>query len=165
MERNSGDTILNSSFYYDANGNVSSQTDFLGHTASYACELALTGWQEKRRVVVLRRPLMGEVVVEDEDDGQQVLAFVEADRKAGKGITGYEYAVLVTNTDYDVLSLAQLYRDRADAENAFDELKNQWGWGGFTTHDLHRCQLAARGVALAYNWWSLFVRLANPEAR
>ncbi len=19
------------------------------------------------------------------------------------------------------------------------ELKNQWGWGGFTTHDLHRC--------------------------
>jgi hypothetical protein len=21
---------------------------------------------------------------------------------------------------------------RADAENGFDELKNQWGWGGFT---------------------------------
>jgi len=130
-------------------------------------ELALTGWAEKRRVVVLRRPLMGEVVVasEDDDEGQQLLAFVEADRKAGKGITGYEYAVLVTNTDYEVLSLGQLYRDRADAENAFDELKNQWGWGGFTTHDLHRCQLAARGVALAYNWWSLFVRLAHPDAR
>ena len=62
-------------------------------------------------------------------------------------------------------SLGQLYRDRADAENAFDELKNQWGWGGFTTHDLHRCQMAARGVALAYNWWSLFVRLAHPDAR
>jgi hypothetical protein len=120
---------------------------------------------QKRRVVVLRRPLLGEVVVEGDDDGQQVLAFVEADRKTGKGITGYEYAVLVTNTDYEVLSLGQLYRDRADAENAFDELKNQWGWGGFTTHDLHRCQLAARGVALAYNWWSLFVRLAHPDAR
>ena len=39
------------------------------------------------------------------------------------------------------------------------------GSGGFTTHDLHRCQLAARAVALIYNWWSLFVRLANPEAR
>lgn len=128
-------------------------------------ELALTGWQHKRRIVVLRRPLVGEVMVESEDDGQQVLAFVEADRKGGKGITGYEYAVLVTNTDYEVLSLGQLYRDRADAENAFDELKNQWGWGGFTTHDLHRCQLAARGVALAYNWWSLFVRLAHPDAR
>ena len=65
-----------------------------------------------------------------EDDGQQLLAFVEADRKTGKGITGYEYAVLVTNTDYEILTLGQLYRDRADAENAFDELKNQWGWGG-----------------------------------
>ncbi len=130
-------------------------------------ELILTGWQRKRRVVVLRRPLTGEIAVTDEeaDDGQQQFAFVEADRKAGKGITGYEYAVLVTNTDYEVLSLGQLYRDRADAENAFDELKNQWGWGGFTTHDLHRCQLAARGVALAYNWWSLFVRLAHPDAR
>ena len=128
-------------------------------------ELQLSGWQHKRRVVVLRRALTGEVVVEGEDEGQQLLAFVEADRKAGKGITGYEYAVLVTNTDYEVLGLGQLYRDRADAENAFDELKNQWGWGGFTTHDLHRCQLAARGVALAYNWWSLFVRLAHPDAR
>jgi hypothetical protein len=128
-------------------------------------ELALTGWVQKRRVVVLRRPLTGEVVLAGEHDGQQLLAFVEADRKTGKGITGYEYAVLVTNTDHEVLSLGQLYRDRADAENAFDELKNQWGWGGFTTHDLHRCQLAARGVALAYNWWSLFVRLAHPDAR
>ncbi len=63
------------------------------------------------------------------------------------------------------VSLGQLYRDRADAENAFDELKNQWGWGGFTTHDRHRCQLTARAVALTYNWWSLFVRLAHPEAR
>ena len=128
-------------------------------------ELALTGWETKRRVVVLRRALKGEIMIAGEDDGQQRLAFVEADRKAGKQITGYEYAVLVTNTDYEILSLGQLYRDRADAENAFDELKNQWGWGGFTTHDLHRCQLAARTVALAYNWWSLFVRLASPHAR
>jgi len=36
---------------------------------------------------------------------------------------------------------------------------------GFTTHDLHRCQLSARAVALIYNGWSLFVRLASPEAR
>jgi len=128
-------------------------------------ELALTGWVAKRRVIVLRRPLKGEIMIAGEDDGQQLLGFVEADRKTGKQITGYEYAVLVTNTGYDTLALGQLYRDRADAENAFDELKNQWGWGGFTTHDLARCQLAARAVALVYNWWSLFVRLANPEAR
>jgi hypothetical protein len=128
-------------------------------------ELALAGWETRRRVVVIRRALTGEVMMSGEDDGQQVLAFIEADKKAGKGITGYEYAVLVTNSDYEILSLGQLYRDRADAENAFDELKNQWGWESFTTHDLHRCQLASRAVALVYNWWSLFVRLANPEAR
>jgi hypothetical protein len=127
--------------------------------------LALTGWETKRRVVVLRRPLQGEMLVAQEEHGQQMLGFVEADRKGGKRITGYEYAVLVTNLDHEVLSLGQLYRDRADAENTFDELKNQWGWGGFTTHDLHRCQLSARAVALIYNWWSLFVRLASPEAR
>lgn len=52
----------------------------------------------------------------------------------------------------EVLALAQLYRDRADAENNFDELKNQWGWGGFTTQDLARCRIMARMVALVYNW-------------
>lgn len=127
--------------------------------------LMLAGWKQSRRVAVLRRPLQGEVMLAGEDNGQQFLGFIEADRRAGKQIIGYEYAVLVTNSHYDILGLGQLYRDRADAENAFDELKNQWGWGGFTTHDLHRCQLAARAVALIYNWWSLFVRLANPQAR
>jgi hypothetical protein len=40
----------------------------------------------------------------------------------------YEYAVLVTTAPVkDVLSVGQLYRDRADAENTFDERKNQWG--------------------------------------
>jgi len=125
----------------------------------------LSGWDAARRVVVLRRPLQGEVLIAQEDNGQGLLGFIEADRKTGKRTTGYEYAVLVSNLDHEILSLGQLYRDRADAENAFDELKNQWGWGGFTTHDLHRCQLSARAVALIYNWWSLFVRLANPQAR
>lgn len=75
----------------------------------------------------------------------------------------WEYAALVTSLDDEILTLGQLYRDRADAENVFDELKNQWGWGGFTTQDLSRCRLLAGTVALVYNWWSLFVRLADPE--
>lgn len=75
----------------------------------------------------------------------------------------YEYAVLVTSVpEAEVLTIAQWYRDRADAENVFDELKNQWGWTGFTTHDLRRSQLMARIVALVFNWWSLYVRLALP---
>ena len=75
----------------------------------------------------------------------------------------FEYAVLVTSLDSEILSLGQLYRDRADCKNSFDELKNRWGWGGFTTHDLARCRLMARIVALAYNWWTLFGRLAEPD--
>jgi hypothetical protein len=39
------------------------------------------------------------------------------------------------------------------------------GLGGFTTRDLHRCQLTARTVSLVYNWWSLCVRLLNPGKR
>ena len=129
-------------------------------------ELKLMGWDKAHRGVVLRRALQGEMVVaQEEASGQQLLGFIEAKDPEGRRLIGYEYAVLVTNLAHEVLSLGQLYRDRADAENTFDELKNQWGWGGFTTQDLHRCQLTARAVALIYNWWSLFVRLANPAAR
>ena len=128
-------------------------------------ELRLQGWKDKRRVIVLRRAVAYKDVAECQcEGGQMVLQFPKSKGKNTDNY-GYEYAVLVTNTDYAICSIGQLYRDRADAENAFDELKNQWGWGGFTTKDIHRCRLSACVVALIYNWWSLFVRLANPEAR
>lgn len=63
----------------------------------------------------------------------------------------------------ETLTIAQHYRDRGDSENCFDELKNHWGWGGFTTQDLKRCRISSRFIALVYNWWSLFVRLVNPD--
>ena len=37
------------------------------------------------------------------------------------------------------------------------------GLGGFVTHDLARCRLAARLVALFYDWWNIFTRLAEPD--
>ena len=40
--------------------------------------------------------------------------------------------------DSEILTIGQLYRGRAHCQNSFDELKNQWGWGGFTTRDLAR---------------------------
>ena len=122
-------------------------------------ELRLQGWSRTRRVVVLRRRLPGTVALTRSDDGQGDLFW--ADAQPGSGV--WEFAVLATSLELEVRSLAQLYRDRADAENGFDELKNQWGWGGFTTRDLKRCQHMARLIALIYNWWSLFVRLADPD--
>ena len=110
--------------------------------------------------VVLRRKLKHGVVASARDNQDQLqLGFAEI----GADTELYEYAVLVTSLAEEVLTIAQLYRDRADCENVFDELKNQWGWGGFTTQDLARCRLVARMVALVYNWWNLFVRLAEPD--
>jgi hypothetical protein len=31
----------------------------------------------------------------------------------------------------------------------------------FTTRDLKRCRVMAGAVALVFNWWNLFVRLAD----
>ena len=111
-------------------------------------------------MVILRRRLKeGMAVAGRNDNGQLALGFIEI----GPDAEAYEYGVLVTSLEEEVLALAQLYRDRADSENPFDELKNQWGWAGFTTRDLPRCQLMARFIALVYNWWNLFVRLAEPD--
>ena len=126
-------------------------------------KLRLTGWSSARRVVVLRRRIRNSMAIaETSNESQQTaLQFIDHSDK----VKLWEYAVLVTNTDYSLEAVGQLYRDRADCENGFDELKNQWGWGGYTTHDLERCNLSARAVALIYNWWSWYVRLAYPKTR
>ena len=123
--------------------------------------LQLMGWSQSRRVIVLRKRVSKDycAIQEDPETKQLSFSFAELDNKKTRI---YEYAVLVTSLKDEVLSITQHYRDRADSENVFDELKNQWGWGGFTTQDLGRCQLTARAVALIYNWWNLFVRLADP---
>ena len=121
--------------------------------------LTRSGWSRARRGVVRRRALTGERLMTEKDDKQERLAFMESDVPTKRD----EYAVLVPSTPDEILALAQLYRDRAEAEHNFDELKNQWSWGGFTTQDLARCQLMARMGALVSNWWTLFVRLAQPH--
>jgi len=121
--------------------------------------LRLQGWSRHRRVILLRRKLAGQSAAADPDPDQPRLGFADV----GPDRELWEYSALVTSLESEILTLGQLYRDRADCENTFDELKNQWGWGGFTTQDLARCRLFALAVALIYNWWSLFVRLAEPE--
>ena len=128
--------------------------------------LRLQGWSQSRRVLVLRRRLNDlrhprahrRLVREQARHG---LLLSEADAAACEPII-YEHQILVTNLPYEILTIATLYRERGDAENPFDELKNQWSWAGFTTHDLRSCQHAARLAALAYNWWTLYHRLLQP---
>jgi hypothetical protein len=132
-------------------------------------ELRLSGWSKARRVVVLRRRIKHDIALtgkkrgQNEANEQLVLALPHDEVQDSAQV--WEYTVLATNVTYDLAAIGQLYRDRCDCENGFDELKNQWGWGGFTTQDMHRSQVTARAVALVYNWWSWYVRAANPQAR
>src|SRR5438309_5626487 len=122
----------------------------------------MVGSSRQRRVVLLRPNLDRPLVLLDRTQQEQpLLSFAEV----GPDREMWEYAALVTSLNDELLTLGQLYRDRGDCENTFDELKNQWGWGGFTTQDLKRCRLLAGSVALIFNWWSLFVRLADPDHR
>lgn len=123
--------------------------------------LQLQGWEKSRRVVVVRRKISSDnmIGVEYQKEGQQSLAFIDSP----EDLKAYEYSVLVTDLDNDLVTVFHHYRDRADCENNFDEMKNQWGWGGYNTHKIKSCQLMTRMVALVHNWWNLYVRLAIPE--
>jgi hypothetical protein len=125
--------------------------------------LRLSTWTRERRAVVLRRlstqryPRRADIEAA-KTGTQSIIAECEpliVDKD-------FEHQVLITSLDLPMDQIAQLYRDRADAENVFDELKKQWGWGGFTSHALAVTKLATRLVAQVYNWWSIFVRLVSP---
>ncbi|MDH3326282.1 MAG: transposase [Gammaproteobacteria bacterium] len=125
-------------------------------------QLQLQSWEKERRVVIVRRRVSNNNIMGLElgsGKQQKELAFVDGP----EDMKLYEYSVLITSLAGELVTVVQHYRDRADCENVFDEIKNQWGWGGFTTHDLKSCQFISRIIALVYNWWSLFVRLAHPE--
>jgi hypothetical protein len=126
--------------------------------------LRLQGWSKERRVVLVRKRIKDSVARERPQANGQLrleladMQILDADRL-------WEYTVLVTDVDFALESIGQLYRDRCDCENGFDELKNQWGLSGFTTQDINRCQTTARAGALVYNWWSWYCRAAHPNAR
>jgi Transposase DDE domain group 1 len=127
-------------------------------------QLQLHGWSAKRRVVIVRQRIKGGIARERRVDGAKQLR-LDLQPSVHEGERLWEYAVLVTDVTYPLEAIGQLYRDRADAENGFDELKNQWGLSGFTTQDINRCQTTARACALVYNWWSWYCRAAHPTAR
>ena len=127
--------------------------------------LKLSGWSRERRVVLVREiPAIAPVGEQARRRRNHLQAGLpgSADWKGTPAPWAGRIAVLVTTLDaqaYPAVCLARLYRERADAENIYDELKNQWGWNGFTTQKLAPCRLMANLVALVYNWWHLYARI------
>ncbi len=78
-------------------------------------ELQLQSWGKTRRVVIVRRRVEKDntLLIETEQEGQQSFGFVDAP----DNIKLYEYAVLLTSLEDDIISIVQHYRDRADCEN------------------------------------------------
>jgi hypothetical protein len=122
-------------------------------------EVRLSGWSCKRRVIIARRL----VKKESPEAAKNAMPLLTHYGELPVESVSHEYIVLASTMPYGVDALVRLYRERGDAENPFDELKNQWGWAGFTTQDIDRCQVMARLIAQIYNWWSLYARLVDTE--
>ena len=111
----------------------------------------MSGWSHPRRVVVGRR-LMGHTVGEDNGEFWSYAK--------------YEYEAYVTSLDQGYAQswqIIEVYRKRADCENVFDELKNQWGFNGFCSRYREVTENATRLLLVAYNTWNLFLRLLEPN--
>lgn len=104
------------------------------------------GWSQERRVIVERRlkPLNAS------PQGTFWKQCVE------------DFSAYVTNPspeEANAFQIVELYRQREDAENVFDELKNQWGFSEFCSQKAAVSQSSVRMLLLIYNLWSMFVRV------
>jgi hypothetical protein len=132
-------------------------------------ELQLSGWSQRRRVVLVRESPAVAPLGPAARRRRDHLDLPQADGQAWPESCAPwsgKIAVLVTSLNrvaYPSLAIPRLYRERADAENCFDELKNQWGWNGYTTRKLPACHWMANLIALVYNWWNLYVRFFDAE--
>lgn len=134
--------------------------------------LKLSGWTQERRVVLVREkparaPIREPGKSRRGKDRQSLLPQAKGEGwDACASPWGGKIAVLVTSLDlvaFPTKVMPKHYRDRGDAENCFDELKNQWGWGGYTSRRLASCKLMANLVALFYNWWNLYLRFYDED--
>lgn len=133
------------------------------------CEsrLQLNGWDCPRRVVLYRRVHVRRSALRKEETPALPGSCEQLDllplEVIEEGAVSWEYAFYVTTLDCPAGEVRAHYNPRGDNENSYDELKNQWGWGGFTLADLARSELMARFIALVYNWWSVYVKLVDEQ--
>jgi hypothetical protein len=134
--------------------------------------LRLSGWTKPRRVILVREnparaPLKQPGKPRRGKDRQSNLPHATgAGWDAQPAPWAGKIAVLVTSLDERAWPTDQMprhYRDRAGAENSFDELKNQWGWNGYSSKRLASSRLMANLVALFYNWWTLYMLFYDAE--
>jgi hypothetical protein len=113
-------------------------------------QLKLHGWSCERRVIVERtlKPL---------NSSPQGSFWKQCEEEFNAYVTN------LTPEEADAFQIIHLYRQRADAENVFDELKNQWGFAGFCSQKAVVSQSSARMLLLVYNLWSLFVRVLKNQ--
>jgi len=112
-------------------------------------EVKLPSWTNGRRVVFARR-------IQHTPAGEQPTLWKEL---------SHEYDAYVTSLPEKQINAWQIvlmYRDRGDAENLFDELKNQWGLGGFCSSSAGVTEGAARFTLASAALWNLFMRLMEP---
>lgn len=110
----------------------------------------LPSWTNARRVVFARR-------IQHAPEDEQSTLWKEL---------RHEYDAYVTSLPVESANAWQIvltYRDRADCENLFDELKNQWGLGGFCAADAGVTEGAARFTLASAALWNLFLRLMEPS--
>jgi len=114
-------------------------------------EIKLGGWTKSRRVILARREHRAVTA----ESGKSLFDFAE-----------FKYDAYVTDLSIEEVQtwqIVDLYNQRADCENIFDELKNQWGLDGFCSKNANVTELAARFALLSYNLWNLFSRLMEPD--
>lgn len=106
----------------------------------------LPGWSRARRVVFVRTT---KPVNAGPQDG--FWAMPEEEVQA--------FVTNLTSQEATAEQVVRLARKRGDAENVFDELKNQWGFRGFCSRRGVVTETAARLLLVTYNLWSLLVSL------
>lgn len=134
--------------------------------------LRLRGWRRERRVILVREKPASAPVREPGRSRRGKDRQSRLPNACGEGWDARatpwsgKIAVLITSLDadtYPATAMPRHYRERADAENCFDELKNQWGWSGYNSRRLGSSRIMANLIALVYNWWSLYLRFYDGE--
>ncbi len=79
------------------------------------------------------------------------------------GLAPFASFLKKTNILEELALSCPVTRVSPNASSVFDELRNQWGFDGFTSRKQQVTEHVARMTLLMYNLWNLFSRLMDPD--